>query len=1594
MSNIEILIPVYNNHVLTKKCLDSIFRATSGNFSIIIVDDNSTDPESITYYNSLKKNKKIKIIKNGENLGFIKSINHGLKYCTAEYLVIMNNDVLVSKDWLQNLAKGFKEAQNIGIVAPLINCNNPYQNKSKTKTIYTEVPYVYGTCFMIVRRLLKENMMFDDIFGPGYFEDIDLCFKVIEAGYKILVANNSKIKHLNCGTFGAEQAARLIKQNYTAFYYRWHKTLFFSYLPSYLKFDIDQRSFGGDFWQAHRPLVSLFFKITQKKDILKIKKYLNDQIYKNFNLIIYNPKKLDIINLSNYSTAITNKDISTNKHRLPLQLKTGKYLINFNNAKFYDLTLPEICVQILKNTRIEAMPKTITCRPKKVPCFSFQCPAYDLRYIEETIESVLKQTNNNWELLICFDNPPDQKKAADLIEKYKYFKKIKFFKNTSNLGVGPTRQILFSKSTSPYIIPLDSDDQIAPTLLAEFKKEISRHKDFSLIRAGLRITSEIMSLEVIPEPRQKYQGLTIDIYNIYQPYLINAKYLKKIGGWHWNQEVLNACEDADLIIRLEELAPVFIIPKILYFKKQHDQGLTNKMTGHLGQRALFYAVDLMLNLRKLINLKFINFVTYNHDDKGITFNFYLKYYNTYSSHSFTVPFISAIKLFPPHRIKTAEIIKIFGANNSWQDLFLYANPTLEEQIPTPDIQSRLANSRIPFTKKYQLYELLGNNDIHYKPIDIILLASADLPTTKKSIAAIYLKTRYLFNLIILDRNINPAKQEYYSKLQKKYCNLKVVTAPQTKSEISSINEELKKTQSPYVCLISDCIIGPDNWLNKLKGGFNIRQEIGIVGPNYATTISAARKNNISDSKKQLTTYTEKNWLWGSCLLVKKTLFQKTGNLNECFSENNIYTYFDLCFRARNNGYEILLADKCFIYKQNSNSLNQNFKNDYFVLKNIWKNHPLFKEIPRELTFNKQTKLFNHNKNIPAPEKNNSKIKLAMIGISKYANISHQVTDQDNLKYLKKYFDVTLIHEEFLQRSLIDFFNLLTTENVNFVFINVTTDPYPLFTYRNNNNLPIGFIVWPYIFEPWRERYFRLATEAKNIDTFLSFSNYLKSSFQQISLNFDLLEMVVPLNYSEYPSGYDQNKELIFAYCGRLTPAKNLHVFLGLLSTIKNSITFKLNIICPLKNLTGEETQYLKFLQHTIKNLALEKNVVFHGDLALEQNKRNLILNKSNVLVFLSTDTGETFGRAIIEGMAAGCAIITTNWQAVKELVRDGENGFLVDTANNLPDTRQLLNAILLLTNHNIRQAIQQINKQKAAKFDYHCQIPKLVSCLKNKEPKKIITKSINWQKEEEALLAKLPEHINKYHLEFALIIENPKKISTFTDLNYTHLYFGSEFCEELIPSKEKIKEFLDYCLKNKKKPVLLTPPLSEKGLKKITTLLSILPANCEIVFNDWGLLALIKKYHLSPRLGRLLLKVKREPRKKNIKNKSIIEYLQTSNLQEKIFQEYLIKNNITAVELDNIWQGYNNILLPKEFNNSIYLPYVYITTTSKCLFKENNNCQKKCEENYIDADLRKYDNEKILISGNAQFYVNKNLLKFEELQKLKISRIVYQPKFR
>ena len=124
----SIIILTYNHLEKTKKCIESIKRYTKNEvYEIIVVDNNSNDDT----INWLKTQSDITVIYNKENRGFPIGCNQGISEANKSYdILLLNNDTIVTTNWLTNLRKCLYSKSNIGAVGPVSNCNDNLQGAS------------------------------------------------------------------------------------------------------------------------------------------------------------------------------------------------------------------------------------------------------------------------------------------------------------------------------------------------------------------------------------------------------------------------------------------------------------------------------------------------------------------------------------------------------------------------------------------------------------------------------------------------------------------------------------------------------------------------------------------------------------------------------------------------------------------------------------------------------------------------------------------------------------------------------------------------------------------------------------------------------------------------------------------------------------------------------------------------------------------------------------------------------------------------------------------------------------------------------------------------------------------------------------------------------------------------------------------------------------------------------------------------------------------------------------------------------------------------------------------------------------------------
>jgi len=210
---ISIIVLSYNKIELTKKCLASLKKNTLDGIlvEIVVVDNASTDG-SVDFLRSLKW---IKLIENKENLGFSRANNQGAKESRGDILVFLNNDTEVRSGWLEGITEIFETEKNVGAVGiKLLFPDGKIQHAgliiSKDKVprhIYyrenMDKPYVCGmrefqavtaACIAVPKKVFEEVGGFDEGFKNG-LEDVDLCLRIREKGYKIIYQPKSVVIH-------------------------------------------------------------------------------------------------------------------------------------------------------------------------------------------------------------------------------------------------------------------------------------------------------------------------------------------------------------------------------------------------------------------------------------------------------------------------------------------------------------------------------------------------------------------------------------------------------------------------------------------------------------------------------------------------------------------------------------------------------------------------------------------------------------------------------------------------------------------------------------------------------------------------------------------------------------------------------------------------------------------------------------------------------------------------------------------------------------------------------------------------------------------------------------------------------------------------------------------------------------------------------------------------------------------------------------------------------------------------------------------------------------------------------------------------------
>lgn len=290
---VSIIILNYNGGELFINCLESVLASKYPFFQVIVVDNASTDKSLETAKLMFHNAKNVVFIANNKNLGFCVGNNIGIKHALGEHVILLNDDVVVTSDWLSELVKEARKHHN-GFYVPkilLLDRQNTLESVGNEihfsgigfsrglgeldrnqHNIVEEIAYAGGACLFVSKKTIKEIGLLDPVYF-AFNEDTDWCWRGRMFGIKSYCVPSAIIYHKWGGSFG------LMSKN--KFYYvernrlltvlkNYSRRTLLLFLPIFLLIEIATFFYAFD----NRMMGE---KIKAYSDVIRLKGYIEQQ---------------------------------------------------------------------------------------------------------------------------------------------------------------------------------------------------------------------------------------------------------------------------------------------------------------------------------------------------------------------------------------------------------------------------------------------------------------------------------------------------------------------------------------------------------------------------------------------------------------------------------------------------------------------------------------------------------------------------------------------------------------------------------------------------------------------------------------------------------------------------------------------------------------------------------------------------------------------------------------------------------------------------------------------------------------------------------------------------------------------------------------------------------------------------------------------------------------------------------------------------------------------------------------------------------------------------------------------------------------------
>jgi polysaccharide pyruvyl transferase CsaB len=239
----SIIVVTYNNLAMNRQCLESLYGRTEWPSFEVVVVDNASEDGTVEYLRETEKRyPNLRVVANDTNRGFAAANNQGLALATGDFLVLLNNDTVVTRGWLTALLRHLACDPKLGLVGPVTNA---ISNEAKIEVGYEAIeelpawaeqftrendghtftiPMLAMFCLAMKREVYASVGPLDERFGLGMFEDDDFNRRAREKGWEIRCARDSFVHHWQKASFrllGEKKYLALFEENRKKYEEKW-----------------------------------------------------------------------------------------------------------------------------------------------------------------------------------------------------------------------------------------------------------------------------------------------------------------------------------------------------------------------------------------------------------------------------------------------------------------------------------------------------------------------------------------------------------------------------------------------------------------------------------------------------------------------------------------------------------------------------------------------------------------------------------------------------------------------------------------------------------------------------------------------------------------------------------------------------------------------------------------------------------------------------------------------------------------------------------------------------------------------------------------------------------------------------------------------------------------------------------------------------------------------------------------------------------------------------------------------------------------------------------------------------------------------------